>query len=205
MAEEPRAHGFRPNEAWDQSLEERAEDVSREMSHDEPVGSCQVLVKSHVSECKWKLVLDLSWVMLVSLEGIYIYVWRLLFQFHSCRMLFEWCGLHLRYLECIMLTRLMFCEFKAIGFAALCAASTVWCFFVCEMFLRHWWSLDRQSHKPSRTHASGGVSEGAPFGFLSHGVGSQFMALVAYRLKQEPRWYGFFFGKKRGQKGAKKR
>eukprot|EP00434_Breviolum_minutum_P011971 symbB.v1.2.010555.t1/scaffold694.1/size172116/18 len=35
------------------------------------------------------------------------------------------------------------------------------------------------------THASGGVSEGAPFGFLSHGVGSQFMALVAYRLKQE--------------------
>lgn len=28
MAEEPRAHGFRPNEAWDRSLEERAEDVS---------------------------------------------------------------------------------------------------------------------------------------------------------------------------------
>ena len=53
MAEEPRAHGFRPNEAWDQSLEERAEDVTREMSHDEPVGSCQILVKSHVSECKW--------------------------------------------------------------------------------------------------------------------------------------------------------
>ena len=71
--------------------------------------------------------------MLVSLEGI-IYVWRLLFQFHSCRMLFEWCGLRLRYLECIILARLMFCEFKAIGFAALCSASTVWCFF-CEMFL----------------------------------------------------------------------
>lgn len=35
------------------------------------------------------------------------------------------------------------------------------------------------------THASGGVSEGAPFGFLSHGVGDQFMALLAYRLKQE--------------------
>ncbi|CAJ1447948.1 unnamed protein product [Effrenium voratum] len=35
------------------------------------------------------------------------------------------------------------------------------------------------------THARGGVSEGAPFGFLSHGVGGQFMALLAYRLKQE--------------------
>ncbi|CAE7488574.1 NOP14 [Symbiodinium pilosum] len=35
------------------------------------------------------------------------------------------------------------------------------------------------------THAKGGVSEGAPFGFLSHGVGGQFMALLAYRLKQE--------------------
>lgn len=35
------------------------------------------------------------------------------------------------------------------------------------------------------THASGGVSEGAPFGFLSHGVGGQFMALLAHRLKQE--------------------
>ena len=35
-----------------------------------------------------------------------------------------------------------------------------------------------------RTHARGGVSEGAPFGFLSHGVGGQFMALLAYRLKQ---------------------
>ena len=37
----------------------------------------------------------------------------------------------------------------------------------------------------ARTHASGGVSEGAPFGFLSHGVGGQFMALLAYRLKQD--------------------
>ena len=36
-----------------------------------------------------------------------------------------------------------------------------------------------------RTHAKGGVSEGAPFGFLSHGVGGQFMALLAHRLKQE--------------------
>ena len=36
-----------------------------------------------------------------------------------------------------------------------------------------------------RTHAAGGVSEGAPFGFLSHGVGGQFMALLALRLKQD--------------------
>jgi len=35
------------------------------------------------------------------------------------------------------------------------------------------------------THAKGGVSEGAPFGFLSHGVGGQFMALLAQRLKRE--------------------
>eukprot|EP00933_Yihiella_yeosuensis_P061525 TRINITY_DN64359_c0_g1_i1.p1 TRINITY_DN64359_c0_g1~~TRINITY_DN64359_c0_g1_i1.p1 ORF type:complete len:496 (+),score=87.51 TRINITY_DN64359_c0_g1_i1:2-1489(+) len=35
------------------------------------------------------------------------------------------------------------------------------------------------------THARGGASEGAPFGFLSHGVGGQFMALLAHRLKQE--------------------
>lgn len=62
----------------------------------------------------------------------------------------------------------------------------------------------RQSRKPSRTHASGGVSEGAPFGFLSHGVGSQFMALVAYRLKQEPRWYGFFWEKNEAKKEPKR-
>mmetsp|Transcript_19122 Transcript_19122/g.43460 ORF Transcript_19122/g.43460 Transcript_19122/m.43460 type:complete len:515 (-) Transcript_19122:91-1635(-) len=35
------------------------------------------------------------------------------------------------------------------------------------------------------THARGGVSEGAPFAFLSHGVGGQFMALLAHRLKRE--------------------
>lgn len=35
------------------------------------------------------------------------------------------------------------------------------------------------------THAKGGVSEGAPFAFLSHGIGGQFMALVAQRLKRE--------------------
>jgi len=35
------------------------------------------------------------------------------------------------------------------------------------------------------THARGGVSEGAPFAFLSHGVGSQFVALLAHRLKRE--------------------
>eukprot|EP00931_Biecheleriopsis_adriatica_P007652 TRINITY_DN108923_c0_g1_i1.p1 TRINITY_DN108923_c0_g1~~TRINITY_DN108923_c0_g1_i1.p1 ORF type:complete len:420 (-),score=88.31 TRINITY_DN108923_c0_g1_i1:77-1294(-) len=35
------------------------------------------------------------------------------------------------------------------------------------------------------THAKGGASEGAPFAFLSHGIGGQFMALVAQRLKRE--------------------
>jgi len=35
------------------------------------------------------------------------------------------------------------------------------------------------------THAKGGVSEGAPFAFLSHGVGGQFMACFAQRLKRE--------------------
>jgi len=34
------------------------------------------------------------------------------------------------------------------------------------------------------THARGGVSEGAPFAFLSHGVGGQFLALIAQRLKR---------------------
>jgi len=35
------------------------------------------------------------------------------------------------------------------------------------------------------THARGGVSEGAPFAFLSHGVGGQLVALVAQRLRRE--------------------
>ena len=48
-------------------------------------------------------------------------------------MLFEWCGLHLRYLECIISTRLMFCEFKAIGFAALCSARAAWFFLKCSL------------------------------------------------------------------------
>mmetsp|Transcript_22923 Transcript_22923/g.53647 ORF Transcript_22923/g.53647 Transcript_22923/m.53647 type:complete len:492 (-) Transcript_22923:276-1751(-) len=41
------------------------------------------------------------------------------------------------------------------------------------------------------THAKGGISEGAPFGFISHGIGSGLMVLVAERVRRllalEPR------------------
>merc|ERR1740121_2279849 len=35
------------------------------------------------------------------------------------------------------------------------------------------------------THARGGVSEGAPFGLLSHGVGGQLLTLVAQKMRRE--------------------
>mmetsp|Transcript_13992 Transcript_13992/g.31436 ORF Transcript_13992/g.31436 Transcript_13992/m.31436 type:complete len:489 (-) Transcript_13992:4-1470(-) len=35
------------------------------------------------------------------------------------------------------------------------------------------------------THAKGGVSEGAPFGFVSHGIGSVLMVLVAERVRRQ--------------------
>ena len=60
-------------------------------------------------------------------------------------------------------------------FAALFPCSFFVFWFLCVVLIRPF---------APRTHARGGVSEGAPFGFLSHGVGGQFMALLAYRLKQ---------------------
>ena len=102
----------------------------------------------HSSECKWKLVFG-SLMSHVSVIRGYIYIFFIFFlkafiSINSCRMLFEWCGLHLRYLECIIFARLMFCEFKAIGVAALCSASTVWCFFWWNVpeTLVTWWSPD---------------------------------------------------------------